>query len=341
MTLIWNLAVTSSLLRLSMDRLCARISVGLSPSPQSAQSNVVAMGSRTRLCLVTWSLWIVRLTHRLLLIFDLSGAVNIKIQTVGTCPSIIRQVGCQAPGDSCLLDAYEGTVDSRFQLPAGKSVRIKAIGEGWTSAYVGVTAGDSNRATVSYTQARGSFVTIDPDLLMSDTLIQIECDVRLQPKVFTVNLHSTCTRQPSFSVSAIRSVQVAPGTTAPILVSSDSKYVSVSWGGFFADHAICATNLQTTMRSCHDHSIPPNEIGELADGDIVELECPISTVYAKVVNLCPQPNPAIFGTTSQPESTILRAQTMLRRQSLPSEVIACVHLVSQVLLLRVAQTRSR
>jgi hypothetical protein len=238
---------------------------------------------------------------------DLSGAVNIKIQTSGSCPSIIRQVGCQAPVDSCLLDAYEGTVDSRFQLPAGKSVRIKAIGEGWTSAYVGVTAGDSNRATVSYTQARGSFVTIDPDLLMSDTLIQIECDVRLQPKVFTVNLHSTCTRQPCFSVPAIKSMEVAPGTTAPILVSSDSKYVSVSWGGFFADHAICATNLRTTMRSCHDYSIPPNEIGELADGDIVELECPISTVYAKVINLCPQPNPAIFGTTSQPESTILRA----------------------------------
>jgi hypothetical protein len=45
----------------------------------------------------------------------------------------------------------------------------------------------------------------------------------------------------------------------------------------------------------------------LAVGDTLELECPTSTVYAKVVNSCPVDNPAIFGVSREADWVILRA----------------------------------
>ena len=222
---------------------------------------------------------------------DLADGVDIRFQTSGSCPSIIRQLGCQASGDSCLLDVYRGTVDSSFQLPRDP-LRIRAIGEGWSRAYLQVTAPD--RATVSYTQDRGSSVAVDQDLLISGTIIQIECDIPLQPKIFSVNVHNACARQPSIRVDSMFSAQVAPGTTTSILVSSRNKVAQLFWAGFFADRSVCVINPRTNIRRCGDGYATTSELGELASEDSLELECPISTVYAKVVNLCPPENPAIF-----------------------------------------------
>lgn len=235
---------------------------------------------------------------------DLFNAVDIRIQTSGSCPAIIRQTGCQDAGDMCLLNVYEGTVDSTFKFLRGP-LRIKAIGEGWTSASLQVTA--SNRATVSYMQERGSFVTIDQDLLTTGTVIQIECDAPLQPKVFSVDVLNTCTRQPYIQAESMSYARLEPGTTGSILVSSGNKFAQVYWQGFFADNSVCVTRRRTAVRRCGNFMVSTFELGELDPGDILELDCPISTVYAKVVNSCPLDNPAIFGTTSAPESVILRA----------------------------------
>ena len=235
---------------------------------------------------------------------DLFNAVDIKIQTSGSCPAIIRQLGCQAAGEMCSLDVYEGTVDSSFKFLRGP-LRFKAIGEGWTSASLQVTA--SNRATVAYMQERGSSVTIDQDLLIAGTVIQIECDIPLQPKVFTVNVYNGCVRQPSVLVYSLLTAQLAPVTAASILVSSGNKLAQIQWGGFFADQSICVKNPRTNGRSCGDNFVTTNDLGELAAGDTLELECPISTVYAKVVNSCPLDNPAIFGVSREPDWIILRA----------------------------------
>ena len=232
---------------------------------------------------------------------DLFNAVDVRIQTSGSCPAIIRQLGCQASGDMCLLDVYEGTVDSLFKWLSGP-LRFKAIGEGWSSASLQVTA--PNRATVSYMQERGSSVTIEQDLLVTGTVIQIECDAPLRPKVFTVDVINLCTRQPLIQVYSLSSAQVQPGATAQILVSSDRKVADVFWGGYFADHSVCVTRRQTAVRRCGDGAVTTDEIN---DGDTLELDCPISTVYAKVINSCPADSPAIFGTTSAPESLVLRA----------------------------------
>lgn len=56
-----------------------------------------------------------------------------------------------------------------------------------------------------------------------------------------------------------------------------------------------------------NNDITTNELGELTDGDILELECPSNTVYAKVVNTCTSKNPAIFGVNREPELAIIRA----------------------------------
>jgi hypothetical protein len=235
---------------------------------------------------------------------DLFNAVDIRIQTSGSCPAIVRQLGCQASGDMCLLDVYEGTVDSLFKSLRGP-LRFKAIGEGWTSASLQVTAPD--RATVSYTQERGSSVMVDQDLLVAGTVIQIECDAPLQPKVFSVDVLNLCTRQPYIQVDSLSFAQLEPGATAQILVSSGNKFAQVYWGGYFADHSVCVTRRHTAVRRCGNDRVTTNELGELDVGDTLELDCPISTVYANVVNLCPAENPAIFGTTSAPESLVLRA----------------------------------
>jgi hypothetical protein len=200
-----------------------------------------------------------------------------------------------------MLDVYEGTVDSAFKWLRGP-VRFKAIGEGWTSASLQATA--PNRATVSYMQERGSSVTIDQDLLVAGTIIQIECDVPLQPRVFTVTVQNTCKREPFFQVDSMLSTSVAAGMTASILVSSSSNFVPSYYGGYFADYTVCATNQRTNMRGCGEYAVG---IGELAAGDTLELECPISTVYAKVVNSCSLDNPVIFGTSREPDWILLRA----------------------------------
>lgn len=235
---------------------------------------------------------------------DLFTAVDIRIQTSGSCLAIIRQLGCQDTGDMCLLNVYEGTVDSTFKFLRGP-LRIKAIGEDWTSASLQVTA--PNRATVAYTQERGSFVTIDQDLLVANTVIQIECDAPLQPKVFYVDVLNTCTRQPYIEVGSLSFAQLEPGTTASTLVSSGNKFAQIYWGGFLADNSVCVTRRRTAVRRCGNHFVTTSELGELEAGDTLEFDCPISTVYAKVVNSCPLDNPVIFGTTSAPESVILRA----------------------------------
>jgi hypothetical protein len=235
---------------------------------------------------------------------DLADAVSIRFQTSGSCPSIVRQLGCQASGDSCLLNVYEGTVDSTFQLPRDP-IHIKAIGEGWKQANLQVTA--PGRAMVSYVQEQGNFVTMDPDLMVSGTLIQIECDIPLVPKVFTVFVLNGCPRPPGVQMGSASGAQVAPLANAPILVSSDNKVAQVSWGGYNADHTICVLNTRTMGRACGDYTTSTSGLGDLADGDNLALGCPISTVYAKVVNSCPQSNAAIFGTTSQPDSNVLRA----------------------------------
>lgn len=232
---------------------------------------------------------------------DLFNAVDIRIQSSGSCPAIIRQVGCQASGDMCMLDVYEGTVDSTFRWLRGP-LRIKAIGEGWTSASLQATA--PNRPTVSYMQERGSSVTIEQDLLIAGTIIQIECDIPLQPKVFTVTVQNTCKREPFFQVESMLSTSLNAGMTASILVSSSNNFVQSYYGGNFADHTICVKNQRTNMRGCGEYAVG---IGELAAGDTLDLECPISNVYAKVVNSCPLDNPVIFGTSREPDWIILRA----------------------------------
>lgn len=183
------------------------------------------------------------------LVPDLSNPVDIRIQTSGSCPSIIRQLGCQASGDLCLLDLYEGSVNLWFQFPRGR-VRFKAVGEGWTLAYLHATA--PNRATVPYVQEKGAFITIDQDLLVSGTFIQIECDIPLRLDVFTVNINSSCTRQPAFQVESFSSAQLYPDMTASILVSSGNNSARISWQGFFEDHSICITNTRTAIRKCRE-----------------------------------------------------------------------------------------
>jgi hypothetical protein len=235
---------------------------------------------------------------------DLFNAADTGIQTSGSCPAIIRQLGCQAAGAMCLLDVYEGTVDSYFKFLSGP-LRFKAIGEGWTRASLQVTA--NGRATVSYMQERGSFVSIDQDLLVGGTVIQIECDVPLQPKVFSVDVLNTCTRQPYIQVGSLTFVRPEPGAAAQVLVSSDNKFAQISWGGFNADHTVCVTRRHTATRRCGTDSVTTNDLGELDVGDTLGLECPINTVYAKVVNSCPVDNPAIFGVSREADWVILRA----------------------------------
>ena len=161
-----------------------------------------------------------------------------------------------------------------------------------------------SRATVSYTQERGSSVTIDQDLLFASTVIQIECDIPLQPKVFTVTVQNTCKREPFFQMESMLSTSLNAGTTTSILVSSSNPFVRFYYGGYFADHTICATNQRTSVRDCSQYAVG---LGEIAAGDTLQLECPVSTVYAKVVNSCPLNSPAIFDTSREPDWVILRA----------------------------------
>lgn len=141
-------------------------------------------------------------------------------------------------------------------------------------------------------------MTIDQGLLVAGTVIQIECDVPLQPRVFTVTVRNTCKREPFFQVESMLSTSVAAGMTASILVSSSSPFVQSYYGGYLADHTTCVMNQRTNMRSCGEYAVG---IGEIAAGDTLQLECPISNVYAKVVNSCPLDNPVIFGTSREPD----------------------------------------
>lgn len=175
---------------------------------------------------------------------------------------------------------YEGTVDSSFKSLRGP-LRIKAIGEGWTSASLQVTA--PNRATVSYMQARGSSVTVDQDLLVAGTVIQIECDALLQPKVFSVEVLNICTRQPYIQVDSLSFARLEPGAPAQILVSSGNKFAQAYWGGFFADHSVCVTRRHTAVRNCSNDIVTTNELGELDVGDTLELDC--SSESAIAINL--------------------------------------------------------
>lgn len=98
-----------------------------------------------------------------------------------------------------------------------------------------------------------------------------------------------------------------PGATAQVLVSSDYKNAQIYWGGFKADFSVCVTNQRTAVKSCGNGYVTTRDVGELAAGDALQLECPISTVYAKVVNSCPVDNPAIFGVSREADWIILRA----------------------------------
>lgn len=150
-------------------------------------------------------------------------------------------------------------------------------------------------------------MSIDQDLLVGGTVVQIECDVLLQPKVFSVDFLNDCVRQPYMQVGSLLTAQLGPGATAQLLVSSDNKFAQISWGGFNADHTVCVTNQRTAVRSCGIDFVTTNDLGALATGDALKLECPISTVYAKVINACPVDNPAIFGVSREADWVILRA----------------------------------